>query len=210
MTAEAPRSNAHRARMAARRRYGDDQVNSALERGARQYVIMGAKADTYAYRNRNPNLPVFEVAPADLEVGTLPAALEAAGFQTGQVSFFSWLGISPCSSAQATLEALAFIGSLPTGSGLAFDYAVRRTLLVPGLDPNQETAMDALASRITAQGEPLQLSIDSHALHEFLRFTGFHEVEDLGPTEIEKRYCSDREDGLRVWPGPAHLVSARV
>jgi methyltransferase (TIGR00027 family) len=233
-----------RALMAARSRHAEDALNAAMAGGAAQYVILGAGLDTYAYRNRNINLRVFEVdhpatqtwkrtrldaagiaippslafVPSDFEERTLPSALAGAGFQAREVSFFSWLGFSPYPSAQATLATLAFIGSLPAGSGVAFDYAVRRSLFdpaldsapVPTLDAGEETAMDALASRLAAQGEPLRLFVDSRALHKLLRSAGFHEVEDLGPPEIDKRYFSNRADGLRVPPGLAHLVTARV
>jgi methyltransferase (TIGR00027 family) len=221
-----------RALTAARSRRAEDELNAAVARGATQYVIMGAGLDTYAYRHRNPNLRVFEVdhpatqawkrtrleaagiaiphslafVATDFEERTLSQALDNAGFHTGEISFFSWLGTSLFSSADATIEALAFIGSLPAGTGLAFDYAVRRS----PLPPVEETAMDALASRFAEQGESLQLLVDSHALDKLLRSAGFHEVEDLGPAQIDERYFRNRADGLRVPPGLAHLVSARV
>jgi methyltransferase (TIGR00027 family) len=226
MTAVAPNLNAHRALLAARSRHAEDELNAAIARGATQYVIMGAGLDTYEYRNQNEHLRVFEVdlkrrrldaagiaippalvfVPADIDGRTLPLALADAGFQASQVSFFSWLGVSLYPSAQATLATLAFIGSLPAGSGVVLDYAVRRSLP----DPGAETAMDALASRFAGPGESLQLSVNSGALDKLLRAVGFHEVEDLGPSEIDKRYFSDREDGIRLAPGPVHLVTARV
>jgi len=222
----------HRALVAARSRHAEDSLNAATARGASQYVILAAGLDTYAYRNPNPNLRVFEVdhsatlawkrsrldaagvtipaslafVPTGFEAGTLPAALEGAGFQSREVSFFSWLGVAPYASAQATLGVLAFIGSLPTGSGVVFDYAVRRA----SVGPVDETAMDALASKFADDGESPELFVDSQALDKLLRSAGFHEIEDLGPTEINERYFSDRADGLRVPPGLAHLVTARV
>ncbi len=165
------------------------ELNAAIARGVTQYVTLGAGLDPNAYRNRNMSLRVFEVDHPAAQT-SLRSTLEAAGFQTGEVSFFSWLGGTPYSSAQATIEALAFIGSLPTGSAVVFDYTVRRDALAP----DEETAMDALASRIAVQGEPLQLSINSHALDKLLRAVGFREVEDS-----------------RVPPGLAHhVVNARV
>jgi O-methyltransferase involved in polyketide biosynthesis len=165
------------------------ELNAAIARGATQYVTLGAGVDPDAYRNRNMSLRVFEVDHSAAQTRSLRSTLEAAGFRTGEVSFFSWLGGTPYSSAQATIEALAFIGSLPTGSAVVFDYTVRRDALASG----EETAMDALASRIAVPDEPLQLSIDSHALDKLLRAVGFREVEDLA-----------------VSPGLAHVVNARV
>ena len=50
-----------RAFMAVRNRYAEDELARSIERGVRQYVILGAGLDTFAYRNRFPLLRVFEV-----------------------------------------------------------------------------------------------------------------------------------------------------
>jgi methyltransferase (TIGR00027 family) len=56
-------SRALRAFIAARSRYAEDQLARAVERGVRQYVVLGAGLDTFAYRNplRSAGLHVFEV-----------------------------------------------------------------------------------------------------------------------------------------------------
>jgi methyltransferase (TIGR00027 family) len=216
----------------ARRRHAESELNAAISRGATQYVILGAGLDTYAYRHQNSNLRIFEVGhpatqawkrtrlaaagiaippslafvPAGFEEQLLAPALADAGFRAGEVSFFSWLGVSLFASAQATLDTLAFIGSLPARSGVVLDYAVRRA----SLGPAEETAMDALASRLAGQDQAPELLVDSEALDELLKSAGFGEVEDLGPAEIDRRYFSHRTDGLRMPPGLVHLVTARV
>ncbi len=229
-----------RALMAARSRYAEDELNAAVARGAAQYVIVGAGLDTYAYRNGSANLRVFEVdypstqawkraclkaagiaippslvfVPGSFDTQNLPALLESAGFQAGQVSFFSWLAFPAYASAQATLATLAFIGSLPAGSGVVFDYTARRSGSDPTPDLAEETAMDALASRFgsgfDSDDDSQQMFVDSRALDKLLRSAGFQQVEDLGTAEIDERYFHNRIDGLRVAPGLVHLVSARV
>ena len=56
-------SRALRAFIAVRSRYAEDQLARAVERGVRQYVVLGAGLDTFAYRNpfRSAGLHVFEV-----------------------------------------------------------------------------------------------------------------------------------------------------
>ena len=54
-------SRAFRAFMAARSRYAEDELAGAVERGVRQYVVLGAGLDTFAYRNPHAGLRVFEV-----------------------------------------------------------------------------------------------------------------------------------------------------
>lgn len=221
-----------RALMAARSRYAEDELAAAIARGATQYVVLGAGLDTYAYRNTHPRLRVFEVdhpatqawkrnqlhaagiaiplsltfVPTDFEEQSLGSALESSGFQAGEVSFFSWLGVTPYLTADAAMATLAFIGSLPEGSGVVFDYAVERS----SLDAVEQMAMDALASRVARAGESFRLFLDPRALNRMLMAAGFHEIEDLGPSDIDERYFAGRADGLRVAVGLAHLVNARV
>jgi methyltransferase (TIGR00027 family) len=221
-----------RAFVTARSRYAEDELSVAIARGATQYVILGVGLDTYAYRSTHSQLRVFEVdypatlawkrtrleaagigipssvafVPTNFEEQTLCSALQSSGFQRDRVSFFSWLGVTPYLTATSAMATLAFIGSLPTGSGVVFDYAIERS----SLDSEEQMAMDALASRVARAGESLRLFLDSRALERMLRVAGFSEVEDLGPTEIDARYFADRADGLTVEAGLTHLVNARV
>jgi methyltransferase (TIGR00027 family) len=106
-----------RAFMAVRSRYAEDQLTSAIARGVRQYVVLGAGLDTYAYRAA-PEVRVFEVdhpatqawkrsrledagiaipdsmrfVPVDFERQNLADELAQAGFNMDQPAFFSWLG----------------------------------------------------------------------------------------------------------------------
>jgi O-methyltransferase involved in polyketide biosynthesis len=150
------------------------------------------------------------VAREQAEFRLFPAALEGAGFRPGEATFFSWLGAAPYAGAQAIMETLAYIGSMAPGSALVFDYTSHRLLSDPPIDPLEGTAMDALASRFAAPDESPQLLVNSRALDRLLRSAGFHEIEDLGTAEIDKRYFGDRADGPRVWPGSVHFVSARI
>ena len=221
-----------RALTVARCRYAEDQLAAAIGRGATQYVIVGAGLDTYAYRNPNSGVRIFEVdypatqawkrnrldaagiqvppsltfVPTDFEEQTLGSALERSGFQPAEISFFSWLGVSAYLSTEAALAAVAFMGSMPAASGVVFDYAVNRSTL----DPVGQLAMDGLTSRVALADQPVRLSIDPGALAQMLGCAGFQEIEDLGPDDIDARYFLSRTDGLTVSPGVAHLVSAHV
>jgi len=221
-----------RAFVIAKSRYAEDELNVAIARGATQYVILGAGLDAYAYRSTHSSARVFEVdspatlawkqtrleaagievpssvafVPTNFEEQTLCSALQSSGFQRDRVSFFSWLGVTPYLTAASALATLAFIGSLPTGSAVVFDYAIERS----SLDSEEPMAMDALASRVARAGESFRLFLDSRALERMLRVAGFSEVEDLGPAEIDARYFADRADGLTVKAGLARFVNART
>ena len=92
--------------IAARRRFAEAELAAALERGVRQYVVLGAGLDTFAGRRSYPvaELEVFEVdhptamkwressgqdglrvtfVPTDFETETLSDALHRSGFKPG-------------------------------------------------------------------------------------------------------------------------------
>src|SRR5271170_2255196 len=54
-------SRAFRAFMAVRSRFAEDELGRAVAHGVRQYVVLGAGLDTFAYRNAYPDLRVYEV-----------------------------------------------------------------------------------------------------------------------------------------------------
>jgi methyltransferase (TIGR00027 family) len=228
-----PFSRALRAFLAARSRYAEDQLAAAVERGVRQYVLLGAGLDTFAYRNpfQSLGLHVFEVdhpatqgwkrarlreagisvpsdvtfVAVDFEHQSLDAQLESAGFRRTAPAFFSWLGVTPYLSRPAFDLTLRFIAGLPTGSAVAFDFAVERSLLTP----HQQLALDAMAARVALAGEPFQLFFDPAVLASDLARLGFREIEDLNGEAINARYFSGRSDGLSV-SGGGHLLSAWV
>jgi methyltransferase (TIGR00027 family) len=199
----------------------------------RQYVLLGAGLDTFAYRNQcaELGLRVFEVdhpatqawkrdllsaagigvpaelafAPVDFEQQTIRDGLQGGGFHFAEAAYFSWLGVTPYLTHEAFVATLDFVLSMPPRSGLIFDYAVARS----SLNSIEQLALDVLARRVAAAGEPFQLFFEPRELARDLGRMGFQAIEDLGPEEINSRYFKDRLDGLRV-SGLGHLVSARL
>jgi methyltransferase (TIGR00027 family) len=226
-------SRSLRAFIAVRSRYAEDQLARAVERGVRQYVVLGAGLDTFAYRNpfQSTGLHVFEVdhpatqawkreqlrsagiavpqdltfAAVDFERQSLADGLLQAGFDQQQPAFFSWLGVTPYLSRAAFDATMHFIASLPATSGVVFDYALERSLL----NPQQQLALDALSARVARAGEPFQLFFDPAQLHSDLARWGFSSIEDLGCDQINARYFAGRADGLAV-TGGGHLLGCEV
>jgi len=221
-----------RAFLAVRSRYAEDRLASACERGARQYVLLGAGLDTFAYRNPHADLRVFEVdhpatqqwkrerlrdagmavdantvfVAVDFERQSLAGALTAAGFRRDKRAFFSWLGVTPYITLEAFDATATFIASLPAGSGVVFDYVTARS----ALGPAEQLALDALAVRVAGAGEPFRLFFEPGDLRRRLRAMGFGTVEDLGTDEINARYFAARADGLCLQGGAGRLVNAAV
>jgi len=229
----ASRSPALRTMMVVRSRIAEDALHEAVAAGVRQYVILGAGLDTFAYRNPYPadRLRVFEVdhpatqawkrahlartgiavpaslvfAAVDFEQQTLADGLATARFAADQPAFFSWLGVVPYLTTDAVLATLAFVASLPRGSGIAFDY--------PGdpadASPERRAAHEALRARVARAGEPFRSSFRPDELAAQLRALGFSRLIDEGSDEMNARWCAGRSDGLVV-AGLSRMMRAWV
>lgn len=230
-TEHSPLSTYLRAFMAARSRYAEDELRKLVDQGLTQFVILGAGLDTFAYRNPYPNLQVFEVdhpatqawkrtvltdagisipptltfAPLNFETQSLADALQTAGFNRNAPAFFSWLGVTQYLTLDPIQATLKFVASLPQGSGIVFDYG-----LVPGiLTSRQRVAFDYMVDRVAKAGEPWQTFFEPQTLISDLRHYGYTHIEDLAGPEINRRYFSNRDDGLMVG-SLAHLMCALV
>jgi methyltransferase (TIGR00027 family) len=229
-----PGSQYIRAFMVVRSRLAEDELARAIERGASQYVILGAGLDTFAYRNPHQasRLRVFEVdhpatqawkrarlvesgiaepqsltfAPVDFEKQSLSEGLAAARFERSHLTFFSWLGVTPYLTREAMLATVGFIAGMPPGSGVVFDYGVPRD----SLGWMGRWAFDKLARRVSAAGEPFRLFFDPAALEAQLKAAGFSHCQDWDSEKLNQRYFAGRRDKLRVRGDLGRIMCARV
>ncbi len=199
-----------------RSRFAEDAAGQAIARGVRQIVVLGAGLDTFAYRVEPvESLRVTEVdhpatqaekrrrlaaagiaapshvvyAGCDFETESLAGALAASGFDAGRPSFFLWLGVVPYLTEPAIFATLAFIGKLPGGGEVVFDYSNPAASIPEG---GWRRGHEIVAARAAAAGEPLRTFFATPALHEKLRELGFRSIEDLGPNEIAARFFPER------------------
>ena len=228
-----PLSRGLRAALAARSRFAEEMLARAVEDGVRQYVLLGAGLDTFAYRNphEDKHLRVYEVdhpstqdwkkamlasaqleipasvafAGVDFETDTLAGQLRRAGFRADQPACFAWLGVSFYLSPESVFDTLAYVASLPAKSVIAFDYRVDPALL----DPADRRADDYISKLVAERGEPWMSHFDPQALQAELRRTGFSSATNVEPREFNERYFAGRTDRLRVG-GAFRMMCATV
>jgi len=150
-----PAVRAKRAAMVVRNRYAEDELARAIQRGVRQYVILGAGLDTFAYRNPFPLLRVFEVdypatqawkrsclekaaihIPAsvtfvsvDFDRQMMPDALRQSGFKSDEPTFISCIGVVRYLSRETFVSILiSIVSSMQVGSEVVFDFGPPRSL----------------------------------------------------------------------------------
>jgi methyltransferase (TIGR00027 family) len=228
-----PFSRGMRASVIVRSLLAEDKLAGAVQAGIKQYVVLGAGLDTFAFRNpyAGSGLKVYEVdhastqewkktlitgagidippsmhfVPVDFENDSLADELEKAGFDAGRPACLSWLGVTLYLTKEAVFETLRYVASMPKGSSIVFDYGILRSQL----HPIERFLGEYVAQSFAAQGEPWKTFFDPDDLREELRKMGFSAMEDVGPNELNARYLFRRKDGLQA-AGGARLMCAAV
>jgi hypothetical protein len=186
--------------------FTETELAAAVARGVRQCVVVASRPSLQEALiiSSNPSLRVFAMneeavsnssatfVPTRFADETLAAALEKSDFDRSKASLFVWLGGAGYRALESVLCGLAFIASLPKGSGVVFDYVAERK----SLGSLTETALDALASRISLPAGGVKHFIQPQAVAEMLYGLGFQQIVDLAEREVPVN------DG--------HLVSAIV
>jgi methyltransferase (TIGR00027 family) len=223
--------------LVARSRCAEDALARAVAAGVRQYVVLGAGLDTFAYRNPFPpeQLRVFEVdmpatqafkrdllsrtridvpasvtfVPVDFERQGLAEQLRAAGLREDQPVFFSWLGVSMYLTRDAIMATLGYEGRFPPGSGITFDY-----MLPPHRLPwFRRIGFWLVARRVAKLGEPWKTWFEPAELASALHALGLDALEELDGPGLNQRYFGGREKrlgGASVGRVMTALVSADV
>ena len=228
-----PFSAALRAFMVVRARLAEDTLaRGAAEHGVRQYLVLGAGLDTFAYRNPHAQVRVFEVdhpatqawkrerleaagiaipdnvtlVPVDFERQRLAEELLAAGFDAKVPTVTAWLGVAPYLTLEAFRDTTELLGSFAPGSAVVFDYSQPRE----ALPPVEKLMLDSLSSRVALAGEPFRLFFTPDALERELKLAGLAVVEDLDGPALTKKLLDGRKDGLHLRGQAGRICVARV
>jgi methyltransferase (TIGR00027 family) len=218
----------------ARARYAEDLLEQAMRQGVRQYVILGAGMDTFAWRRPDllARLKVFEIdhpatqahkrqrlreagleppaglnfLPVDFGRDNLAAALKRSPYDPQAPTFFSWLGVTYYLPLDAVSSTWrAVAGAAPPGSAVIFDY-LDSDAFVPGRVSRRVEIMIEIVSRV---GEPMITGFDPGTLAADLARAGLRLQENLGPGDIQDRFFQERTDGYHACEH-AHFAWAAV
>ena len=229
--AQSDGARALRSHVVLRSRFAEDRLQLAMQRGVRQYLILGAGYDTFIARQPEwaRALRIVEVdRPAiqaqkrerlaeigvavpenvrfvsiDFEAETLVEGLARQGVSLEEPTFFSWLGVTMYLTEPAIDAVLLTVASAPAGSEIVFTFAPLRDRAADGLD------MPTLADRAASIGEPWISYFTTESLERKLDGLGFSRIEFLSPAQAEERYFASRADALPA-PRRTTIVSAIV
>ena len=202
--------------MCVRARLAEDVVERAIADGIRQYAILGAGLDSFAYRRPNllVRLRVFEVdhpasqawkrerlaetgvrvpanlvfAAVDFETQTLRDGLLAAGFDFAAGAVFSWVGVTMYLTLAAIEATLQTVAACPPGSRIVLTY----NLPLAALEGQARAIGSRMSHSAREVGEPWLSFFTPAEAEALLHRCGFDEVEHFGPTEAIRTYFAGR------------------
>jgi methyltransferase (TIGR00027 family) len=215
-----------------RARYTEDLLEKAVGEGVRQYLILGAGMDSFAFRCPElvKKLQVFEVdhpatqshkrsrlaeagwvhpaqlhfVPVDFVQESPAAALARSSYDTEAPSFFSWLGVTYYLKRDTVISTLrAIAGLAPAGSTIIFDYLDRDAFLPGKAARSIRVGMEYLRN----MGEPMITGFEPSTLAVELAPLGLRLLENLSPADIEESYFRGRTDGYHAYE---HMHFARA
>ena len=201
-----------------RARFAEECLEEAAARGVRQYVILGAGFDSFAFRRRDLELTVFEVdlaatiklkrerlaaagltppgtlrfVPIDFEKDDLRTRLVDAGLDPAEPTFFNWMGVSYYLTESAILDNLARMAEIGgPGAEVVLDY-----LIAPRCVPPEDRALfDAMTAFVGKRGEPMISRFDPGEVDTVLNPEGLWDVvRNESPAAHRRRYLADRTD----------------
>jgi methyltransferase (TIGR00027 family) len=211
---------AARGQVICRSRFAEERLGVAVATGVRQYVLLGAGLDTFAYRSPLAvGLRVFEVdhpasqawkrsalaaarisvpaavsfVEADLAVSSLSDALATAGFDASQPAFISWLGVTMYLDRDAIGHTLGLLASCAPGTELVADYMLAASLR----DDAASGYADLVSAAAAERGEPWLSSFVPDEMTASLTTHGFGAVRHVRQRDSVPAALWQRSDSLQ-------------
>ncbi|RXT06977.1 class I SAM-dependent methyltransferase [Ammoniphilus sp. CFH 90114] len=215
----------------ARAAYCEKVLLNEMSLGLKQYVILGAGLDTFAFRHPEwkGSLEIFEVdqpatqefkksrlAQANLDIPShlhfVPMDftetfsyqnLSNEGFENKK-TFFNLLGVSYYLTKEENARLIQdLFADMPSGSSIVFDYADENLFIEKGKS-NRVENMLKMASK---GGEPIKSCFTYWEMEKMLEKSGLLIYEHLSPNEINERFFQHRTDDLTAFE-TIHYVHA--
>ena len=212
--------------------YTEQVLKTAVRTGTKQYVMLGAGMDTFAFREKEflSKYKVFEVdhpltqkdkieriaragwaipdnltfVPVDFTKDDAAECLIARGFDPSVKTFFSWLGVTYYLSWKAIDTMLAALSELcADGSSIVFDYPDENFFTAPEKRV-QNTIMMAKAG-----GEPMQSDFSYEELEKLLEQQGFLIYELLTPNDIQKNIIDKTGVDMKAFEHVNYCLAVR-
>jgi methyltransferase (TIGR00027 family) len=221
--------------LAVRTRHIDECLQSRIDSGIAQLVILGAGFDSRAYRfpQLKGRVKIFEVdhpatqavklarlkkifgaipdhvtfVPIDFNTDTLADRLAASRYDRNAKTLFIWEGVTYYLTAQAVDSELEFVAqNSGADSSIIFDYIYTEAL--DGTMKRNEVASMRRSQRFT--GEGFLFGIRKGTVEEFLARRGFDRIHDADTDWLKRTYFTGVNQNRPVAPAYAIVHAMKV
>jgi len=210
---------------AVRARLAEDVAAAGLAAGRRDYVLLGAGLDTFAWRHpRADDFVVWEIDHPDTQAWKRAALRRAGLAEPANVRFvaadlsataigdlgtlaratWNWLGVTMYLQPEATAAVLRAIAAGRIGTTLVVNFL----LAADKLDALGHAVRDSAAATVAAAGEPVVTTYTPDEAADLLGEAGFGSIELFDADRLRDRYLGDRPD--LPLPGTTVIAVATV
>ena len=196
-----------------------------------QYVICGAGMDTFAFRNNDPDIKIFELdhpdtgrykrerikalewnipknlvfVPIDFSKDNMSEVLIQAGFDENIPSFFAILGVTYYLRLPVFEQTIAKISELCGSVGkIVFDYPDETTL--ENYHSERVHTLTAITEKL---GEKMLHGYSFKEIYSVLEKYGFVIEVHETPQMIQQNYFKDRDDGIRAFENIHFILASK-
>ena len=186
-----------------------------------QYVICGAGMDTFAFRNDDPKIKIYELdhpdtgrykrdrirelewnipknltfVPIDFSKDDMTQVLLGAGYDPDIPTFFAILGVSYYLTLPVFEQTISKISQLcRADTKVVFDYPDETTLKA-----NNSERVHTLAEITERLGEKMLHGYSFSEINTALDRYGFEIEDHETPQMIQQHYFEDRDDGIKAF-----------
>jgi methyltransferase (TIGR00027 family) len=220
-----------RASIVARARFVEDVAKEQIEKGVKQYVLLGAGLDSFAQRNTeiSSQVDIYEIdqpdtltwkeekliekgykisdnlhfVPVDFETSSWWDELLSKGFDSRQTTFVSCTGVTLYLTKDAIIDTLKKMTSLATGSTIAIAFY----LPLEQLDDEDKHLMEMSIKGASASGTPFKSFYQVDKIVKLAEEIGLKEIQTVSTKDMTERYFKDRADNLIPASGEFFLLA---
>ena len=209
----------------------EELARFAETKGCCQYVICGAGMDTFAFRNENPDIQIFELDPPDTQryklerirqlEWTIPHnvhyvandfakdnmvdILKNAGFAPECPAYFAILGVTYYLTLPIFEQTIEKISQLSCqGNQMVFDFPDETTFAAGGGGVHRVRQLTEITARL---GEPMQHGFSIEEIRQALLRHGFILDRHETPETIQQHFFAGRADEQRAFEN-IHFILA--
>ena len=212
-------------------RYTEDSLKEYAKSDPVQYVLLGAGLDTFAFRNTNENIEIYELdhpdtgrykkekikslewvvpknvhfVPIDFNTQSIDEVLNKSGFDPYKRTFFSILGVTYYLSLEVFSKTIETLSSITKKEAvIVFDYPDDTTFT-----SDENSDVTKLHQMTELLGEKMAHGYKFSEIEKCFESYKGRVLEHLTPDDINNKYFLHRHDGMKAYAN-VHLVKGII